>query len=354
MAIGFTSAIADFDQKQFDCLDRTAGFPSSYSRLRQKELDPRWISRYLGWFDDNMLRAAIPFYLSRMKSWPDTAYDPRSWGLPDGISEECSPGASLMVGGCGERRTGLHLDAEARTPGQLRRLLVELARLAADEGWCLAFPYIYADARNALAAATGDRIVWAELAREAHVFGLSDPEWESKLPRKVSKTLRRDRREIAAIPVTAGAAGGVVPWDEVYPWAAEWISRQHAIKGDPEIPEFVQFRYADLQENPEIEVLAFTAHSPGLRGVATSVIWRNEMEMCEIGFAGDNTEERLALYVSLGFHQPFQYAQARGIDHIRYGTTAETPKAARGAVFVDRYCGVLSMRETKLLAHGGS
>ncbi|MER6543880.1 hypothetical protein [Streptomyces sp. NPDC001250] len=347
MAMGFTSTIADFDQKQFDSLDRAAGFASSYSRLRQKESDARWLSRYLGWFDDHLLRAAIPVYRSRMKSWPDAAYDPLSWDLPNGVGDGCSPGASLVVGGCGDRRTGLHVDAEARTPGQLRGLLVELAGLAADEDRCLVFPYMYNDARNALAAATSDRIVWARLGREAHVFGLSDPQWETRLPSKVRNTLRRDQRKIAAVPMTVGAAS----WDEVHFWAAELISSHMAGKGHQEMPEFVSFRYSDL-ECSDVDLMAFTAQSAGLRGVQTILLWQDELEVYEVGLTGDDSDERFALYVNLVFHLPFQYARSRGIDHIRLGSKAETPKAARGAIFEDYYGGILTMEETKRLARG--
>jgi hypothetical protein len=346
MAIGVTSSIVDFDRKQFDALDRTAGFASSYARLRQRERDPRWISRYLGWTEDGRLKAAIPVYRPRMSSWPDRAYDPRSWGVP---ADGCSPEAVLLVGGCGDRRTGLHVDAEAKSPCPLGGLVAEVARLAADEDRCLAFPYVHAEARDALAAATGDRIVWAELAREGYVTGLSDPDWEASLPRKVRHTLRRDRRRIADVPVAAGPADGV-PWDEVRAWAADLISRQHDAKNDPEPAEFVDFRYADLQENADLDVFAFTARSPRLRGVSTVVVWEDEMEVCEIGLPGDNSEERLAVYVSACFHQPFQYAQGRGIDRIRFGWTSKAPKAARGVVFSPYFGGILGMDDTKQLA----
>jgi hypothetical protein len=349
MGIDFTSAIADFDQELFDSLDRTAGFASSHSRLGQKELDARWVSRYVGWSDGQVLRAVIPVYRSRMTSWPDAAYDPRSWRLPDGVGDECPPGAALMVGGCGDRRTGLHTDAEARTPGQLRRLLAELAELAADEGRCLVFPYMYTDAKDALAAATDDRIVWAQLGREAHMFGLSDSQWQSKLPRKVRNTLRRDKSRIAAVPMTVREAS----WDEVHSSAVELISLHNAKKGQQELPEFVSFRYSDLQCS-DVELVAFTVQSATVRGVATILLWRDEMEGYEIALTGDDSDERFALYVNLAFHVPFQLAQDRGIDHIRFGSGAETPKAARGVVFRDYYGGVLSMDETKRLASSRS
>ncbi|MFE7275924.1 hypothetical protein [Streptomyces sp. NPDC057623] len=350
MAMGFTSGIADFDQKQFDALDTTAGAASSYSRLRQLEQDARWTGRYLGQFDGDEVRAAIPVYRYRMRSWPDPSYDPRSWGLPGGIADECSPRASLMVGGCIDRRTGFHVDAETRTPGKLRKLLVEIARYAADEDMCLTFPYMYADAKSALAAATDDRVIWAELAREAHLLGLSDPGWESTLSSKTRYRLRQDQRRIAAVPMTVGEES----WDEVDAWASGLIAEHNSGKGAHEHPEFVSFRYSGWQDNPDIGLMAFTARTADLRGVETILLWGNELEVYEIALTGEESDERFALYLNLLFHLPIQYARARGIDHIRLGSKTETPKALRGAVFENLYGGVLSRAETKRLAHSGS
>ncbi len=350
MAIGFTSTIADFDQKQFDALDSTAGAASSYSRLLQQEQDARWTCRYLGWFDGDQVRAAIPVYRYRMRSWPDPSYAPHSWGLPDGIADEYSPRTSLMVGGCIDRRTGFHVDAEARTPHELQRLLVEIAKHAADEDLSLTFPYMYADAKRALAAATGDRIVWAELGREAHLFGLSDPDWESRLSSRVRYRLRQDQRKIAAVPMTVGEES----WDDVDAWASELIAHHNSAKGAHEHSEFVSFRYSGWQDNPDIGLMAFTAQSAGLRGVETILLWDNELEVYEVGISGEESDERFALYLNLLFHLPIQYARTRGIDHIRLGSKTETPKALRGAAFENLYGGVLSRAETKRLASSGS
>ncbi|MER5570654.1 hypothetical protein ABT083_31365 [Streptomyces goshikiensis] len=350
MAMGFTSAIGDFDQKEFDSLDTTAGIASSYHRLRQKEQDARWLTSYLGWFEEDRMRAAVPVYRCRTQSWPDKLYDPRSWNLLGDAGGGCSPGNSLLVGGCADRRTGFHVDAVARTPARLRSLLVELARHAVDEGRSLVFPYMYTDARNALSAATEDTIVWAALERESHIFGLSDPQWESTLPSKVRNTLRRDQRKIADVPMTVSEA----PWCEIETWAAELIAEHNSLKGEPDRSEFVSFRYFDWQQNPAVDLMALTAQSPGLRGVQTVLLWEDEMEVYEVGLPGEDSDERFALYVNLLFHLPIQYARSRGIDHIRLGLRAETPKAARGAVFEDLHCGVLGPAETKRLARGVS
>ncbi|MGW8366691.1 hypothetical protein ACWGK1_39905 [Streptomyces wedmorensis] len=350
MGIDFTSDIADFDRKRFDALDTTAGAASSFSRLRQHQEDGRWISRYLGWRDGEELRAVVPLYRSRMRAWADPSYDPRSWGLPDGVGDACSPGTSLLVGGCADRRTGFHVDEETRAPGRLRKLLVEAARFAADEDRCLVFPYVYGTARTALDAATEGAVVWAELGREAHLFGLADPAWESGLPSKVRYRLRRDQRTIAGASMTDGEAS----WDEVGSWAAELISEHNAAKGQRELAEFVGFRLSTWAENPDVDVMVFTAEAGGRRGVQTILLWGDELEVYEIGLPAEEGDERLALYLDLLFHLPIRYARARGIDHIRLGSKAETAKARRGGVFEPLYGGVLGVAETRRLARGGS
>ncbi|MFD0424273.1 hypothetical protein [Streptomyces parvus] len=350
MAMGFTAGIADFDQKQFDALDVRAGAASSYGRLRQHEEDRRWAARYLGWVEGEVLRAVVPVYRHRMRSWADPSYDPRAWGLPDGVSDEFTPATSLLVGGCLDRRTGLHVEAGARTPGELRRILVELARLAADEDRGLVFPYLYEDARDALAAATEDRVVWAELGREAHLYGLADPTWEQALPSRVRYRLRRDRRAIADVPMTVAEAS----WDDVDAWASPLIADHNAAKGQREPAEFVSFRFSRWQENPDVRLLAFTAESAGLRGVQSALLWGDELELYEIGLAGEESDERLALYLNLLFHQPIRYARSLGIDHLRLGSKAETAKGRRGGVFTTLHGGVLSRAETRRLARVGS
>lgn len=350
MELSVTSTIAEVDRRQFDSLDRSAGFPSSYGRLLQQEHDPRWVARYLVGADGNRLRAVVPVYRSRMTSWPDAAYDPRTWGLPDGRGNQCTPEATLLVGGCAGRRTGLHVDAVDGTD-TMRRLLVELATLAADEDRCLGFPHISAEARDALIAAGADHTVWTDPTREAHVAGLSDPAWESHLRKRVRQNLRDDRRLVETFAVTEKPEGGA-PWDEVRSWAAELISQQHDAKGNPEPPEFVDFRYSELQENPDLEVVAFVAEAPGLRGVTTAVVWDGEMEVCEVGLPGEHGKVRLGVYLSVLFRQPFRYAQAHAIDRIRYGRTSESSKAGRGAEFTQWYSGVLDQEETRRLARG--
>lgn len=346
MTIGFTSSVADFDQKQFDGLDVTAGIASSYDRLRQRERDARWSVRYVGWTEDDLLKAAIPVYQCRTQVWPDEAYDPRTWNLPDNAGDEGSPASSLLVGGCSERRSGLHVDTQAGSPDHLRSVLVEVAGIAADENRCLVFPFHYTDARNALAAATDDRIVWTQLSREARLVGLSDAQWESKLPAKVRYELRRDRRRIEAFPMKIEET----TWGEVQSWAADLIAAHNIRLGMHDGPDFVRFRHAEWQRNHAVEVKAFTAEVGELRGVLMCFVWGNEIEAYEIGISGEQSFERHALYINLLFHAPLEYARSRGLDQFRLGTKAETPKASRGAVFADLHGGVLSIAETRRLA----
>lgn len=341
------STIADFDQRQFDLLDRKPGFPSSHSRLRQMEQDGRWVVRYLGRRDGSRLRAAIPLARCRAYSWPDDSYDPCSWNLPSAIADECSPGTALLVGGYCDRRSGLHVAAEDRTPDRLRSLLVEAAKVAADEGRCLVFPYVYAEVKQALSEAAHDRIAWAGLAREAHIHGICDPDWESRLPRDSRHTLRRDRRRIAATAFTAQE----VPWDEASPWAAEMIARHNARKGRPELPEFVSLRYGDLQGLPDVDLVAVSGGAADMRCIQTYVLREDEVEVYEIALTGEDSAERLALYTHFTLHLPISYARSRAIDHIRLGFGSEAAKTARGATLEELYGGVLSVAETKRLAY---
>jgi hypothetical protein len=254
-----------------------------------------------------------------------------------------------MVGGCLDRRTGLHVDAEGRTPRDLRELLVRIAKVAADEDLCLTFPFVYSDVKDALAAATDGRIVWSQLAREAHFFGLSDVQWESTLKQKARNSLRHDRSMIASVPMVVKRIAS----DEVEPWVFELIAHQNSRKGEYELSEFVDYRYSVWQENPDIDLMVFTAELPDLRGVSTMLFSQDEIEVYEVGLTGDESNERLAVYLNLLFHLPIQYAKARGIDHIRLGSRAEYSKAARGAVFRELHGGMLSNAETKRLARRG-
>src|SRR6185437_9953709 len=126
-------------------------------------------------------------------SWPDPVYDPAGWPLPAADTEDCEAGGCLLVGGNADLLTGFPVDPALAEPEPLRALLTAIARLAADEGRGLAFPFCYSTARQAIDRASNGSIRWALLGREARLEGLDDPGWENRLSRPARYNLRHDR-----------------------------------------------------------------------------------------------------------------------------------------------------------------
>lgn len=348
MQIAVVDRIDDIPAADFDRLDRSAGAAGSYQRTRQRQADGRWRCRYLRATDDGRLTALIPLYTAAGDSWPDPAYDPGSWPLPAGAAGGCVASRCLLVGSYADLRTGLPVEAGRRGCRELRDLLEPIARLAAAEDRCLVFPYLFGDARHALDKASDGNIDWALLGREAQLRGISEPGWESRLPRPVRYNLRHDRSLIAA----AGVRSSVHPWAEVEQQASEFIAKHNAGKGRFDHPEFVKLRNRQWDACPDVELLVFAAHSGPVSGFVTGLVWRDQLEIYEIGLRGEPGKQRLAGYLDLVFRQPLELARARGLTDIRLGPAAERIKAGRGAVFENLYGGVLHARDTELLAGG--
>ena len=344
--------IAATGPEQFDALDTTAGAAACYQRLRQRQADGRWSSHYLRATENGRLTAAIPVYAYRGKAWPSHYYDAATWQLPGGVRDDLVPGRCLLVGGCSDGRSSLHV--RCGTGGRhplhpLRRLVAELASFAADRDRCLVFPYLYAGARAALTEATGDRIAWTLLRREAHLRGVADAGWERSLGSKVNGVLRRDRRLIAAACLDRSTHA----WPEVEDQAAELVAAHNVRQGDPDHPEFVRLRYAEWQQCEGVELVVFRAAAGDVRGVLTALVWQDELELCEIGLTGGEGPRRLAAYLDLVFHRPLAFVRSRGLRAIRAGSAAEVPKRSRGAVFEDLYGCVLDLARTRELARTG-
>lgn len=346
---GGTALVADLDDvgpAEFDALDPTAGAAGSYHRLRQREADGRWSAGYLRAREGGRLTAAIPVYALRGRSWPSHHYDPAGWPLPEPVRAGLTPASCLLVGGCADGRSGLH----ARVPAdRLGRLVAELAGHAAAQDRCLVFPFLSGAARAALDAATGDRVVWAPLLREAHLPGVTDPGWERSLGSRPRGVLRRDRRLIDA----AGLTGSVHGWAELADEAGAMVAAHNVRLGEPDHPEFARMRYDEWHECPGVEVLVLRVAGAGVAGLLVALAWRDELELCEIGLTGEPGPRRLAAYLDLVFHRPIALARERGLRHLRIGTAAEVPKRSRGAVFTERYGGVLDREQTRRLAGAG-
>ncbi|HET6210823.1 MAG TPA: hypothetical protein VFD94_10595, partial [Jatrophihabitans sp.] len=208
MEIAVIDSIAEVSVADFERLDATAGAVGSYQRISQREADGRWRARYLRCLDGDRLAALIPLYTAHGSSWPDPVYDPAGWPLPAADTEDCTAGSCLLVGSNTDLLTGLPLTAALCEPGSLRQVLVAIARVAADEGRCVAFPFNYQQARQLLDQAADGAIRWALLGREARLQGVAEPGWEAGLCRPARYNLRHDRALIEA----AGIRSTIVDW----------------------------------------------------------------------------------------------------------------------------------------------
>ena len=346
MDIDVVDSLDDVDADAFDRLDSSAGAAGCYERTRQREADGRWRSRYLRAMDRGRLAAVVPLYTATGGTWPDPAYDPGTWGLPDGAAGDCAVERSLLVGGYADLRTGLPVDADLLDGPGLRGLLAPIARLAAAEDRCLVFPYVYPRARRALDRACDGAIAWTVLGREAHIRGVSEPGWEAAQRKPVRYNLRHDRALIAE----AGLRVGILSWPQAEKPASQLIAEHNLRKGRPDHPEFVRMRNQQWDSCASVEFTVFAGRAGPAAGFVTGWVWRDELEIYEIGLRGEEGPQRFALYLDLVFHQPIRFAQERGLRGIRLGPAAERAKAGRGADFEDLYGGVLNARETRRLA----
>jgi len=338
--------IGEIAPYEFDALDPASGAVACYGRLKQREADQRWRASYLRAIGDGFLQAVIPVYTCRSMRWPDPAYDFTAWPLYGEMPDLGGVESALLVGGCLDRRSNLHIRRDRVTASTLHRLTVQLARLAAADDRFLIFPYVYGDTKDDLSEATGNSIVWAALSREARLYGVSDPDWERAQGSRISGVLRHDRRLIAS----ARVQGSVRSWPEAGERASRLVAEHNSRKGGPDHPEFVWFRYSEWQQCEGVELVVFESSASGVSGALIALIWNDELELCEIGLTGADSQFRLAVYLDLLFHRPLTFARSRNLRNIRLGYAAELPKKSRGAVFEVLYGGVLHRTCTRRIA----
>jgi hypothetical protein len=335
--------------------DSSAGAAGTRARLLDVEGDGRWRRRYVAAdftgraepTEDQAgtmtLAGLLPVYWPVGRAWPDPAYAPAGWPIPGLPADQIPAARCLLVGGVYDRRTALHLPED--DPILARRAIREAARLAVDSGRCLVFPFFYSRSRRILDAATDGRIRWTVLEHEAR---FDDVQRADGRGARVRGVLRRDRRLIEQ----AGTVASVVPWHDAAGPAAVLIADHNRRMGEPDDPEFVRMRYEQWSACDEVQVVVFDVRAEALHGVLTALVWRDSLELLEIGLPESDDPVRLALYLDLVFHRPFAYARRNRLATIRAGTAARTPKASRGATFEPLHGGVLDTANTSRLAHG--
>lgn len=336
------SDISDIPAANFDSLDSTAGAAGCYHRVRQWQADGRWQVRYVSGVVDGRFVAGVPIINSSGRNWPDARYHPAHWGMtPESLSAE----QIMLVGGCADLRSNLQICDGKRWQAIPGEVVLHIARIAAAEGRCLVFPYISGPAVKRLTAAAGGQISWRPVAREAHFDGVLEPDHESKSGSRIRGVWRRDRKLLARTDLHTW----VTAWPEAAAEASGLIATHNSRKGQVDHAEFVRMRHDQWDECEQVELIVFGAECPGVRGMMSAFIWRDELELYEIGLTGSEGPHRLAAYISLLFHQPLALARERGLRRIRAGTGAETPKSSRGAAFTDLHAGLLDVQRTRML-----
>lgn len=341
MRIEFVTGIDAIDAQEFDRLDpgAEAGAAACFGWTALREQDGRWHTRYLSCTEGDRLLAFVPCYTPRGDRWPDPAYDPSGWGLPGG--------GVLTVGGHSDLRTGFPVSTAARDPARIRLLVRALARAAADEDRGLAFPYIYEPTRALIAQACDGAALWTPLGLEGHLRGdVSRPDWADGLGRYHRRNLRKDVELIDEAKVRTE----VRSWPEVEDRAAKLIAQHNNDKGRFDHEEFVKLRARRWESCPGVEYLTFVADCGPVTGYVTACVWREELDLHEIGLSGEAGTERKAAYLELLIHAPLRFARERGLRSIRLGAAATAVKKGRGAVFDQLYGGVLDVHATRRLA----
>jgi hypothetical protein len=320
-----------FDAQEFDRLDATCGPVGSHSRLLQLERDHRWSTEYLCAHEGGLLIAAVPLYRLKKGAWPDSSYDPATWGL----DQPLPPGEVTVVGGRSGLSSTLHVAREIAGSRRHIRLIEEL--LVREPRRSLLLPFLTECQLRPWQGVLGTRLKHITLGGDAR-FDRTLPGLPP-LPRKVRQTLSRDQR----MAQKYGVESEVKTWSEVRSFAAGLIADSNRAHGLADAEQLVDFRVRQWEACPDVSVVVFTARARREQGVLVAVVWRNWIDLQEMGLTGAPGDLRRTLYAQLLFHLPAQLARRLGdTRHIRAGLKAELPKAIRGAYFIPLIGGAFS------------
>jgi hypothetical protein len=316
------ASLRDLDGQEFDRLDTSCGPAGSHARLVQLERDRRWSAEYLCAYEGGTLLAAVPLYRLRKGAWPDPSYDPAALGL----DQPLAPADITVVGGRSGLLSTLHVASEIVGSRRHIRLIEEL--LAREPRRSLLLPFLTEDQQRPWKEILGARLRHEVLGADAR---FDRPLAGAELPRKVRQTLARDQRRAESY----GVESAVTTWSEVRASAAGLIAANNQAYGLPDAEQLVDFRIRQWEACEGVRVVVLTAKAHGEHGLTVGVIWRDWMDLQEMGLTGAPGDLRRTLYAQLLFHLPVRLARSHGgVRHIRAGLKAEQPKAIRGASFV--------------------
>jgi hypothetical protein len=325
LAVTVADALDEVGADELFALDGTLGALGSRGRLVQHTGDPRWEASYVVARDDGRLVAAVPLFLGHGEQWSDQIHQPADWGNPGAPVQE----NSALVGGRLEIRGSLRCDDE---PDVLRA--VGDACREKLSGREVFFGY-FDERQRRLAEAMFGPVQWLveyedfDYPREVVLGDLAD------VPRNVRQSIRAGERKVAQL----GIETAVVPWTEYEGGGCDLIAAQNQRKGVVDHAALVAYRLDQWRECDDVSVYVAHAGTGEEEGAVSLLVYRDEIEVYEVGLPDGNGPSRRTLYSCLTFDAPRRLAQELSLTKVRAGLGAAKPKRIRGAQAVARACG---------------
>ncbi|WP_424186813.1 hypothetical protein ACOBQX_02985 [Actinokineospora sp. G85] len=320
-------SLEDLGADEFHALDDTVGALGSRGRLMQHTGDPRWEARYVVALDGDRLVAAVPIFLGHGDQWSDQIHFPADWGYDGPLAQE----KSALVGGRLEIRGSLRC---VDSPDVLRAVSEVCRSQVVGREVFLG----YLDPRQQrLAEALFGPVRWTvqyedfDYPRPVVLGPLAD------LRREVRQAIRHGERKIAEFGVSAS----VVPWSEYTGTGCDLIAAQNKRKGMTDHGALVRYRLDQWAACEEVSVFIVHATMGDEEGAVSLLVYRDEVEVYEVGLPEGDGAARRTLYTCLTFDEPRRLAREHGYRKIRAGLGAGVPKKIRGAQPTLRGCGVV-------------
>jgi hypothetical protein len=316
----------------FDDLDHDLGPGGSCGRLLALEGDRRWVVEYHKFSSGGEPAAVVPVYRRRPRSWPNSFFTP-DFGDAAGVpgTDEC-----LLVGGRDGLNPSFHVREQMRTPEVYSEIVAAIVGSCGQKIRYLYFPCFRKselDLIGASAAVSLRRVPIGEDARLDRLFG----DWDKDLRTRHRKTLRRDVVAAERLGVRTAACS----WREGREVAVPLIVEHNQRMGNVDRPDLVDFRIRQWEGQDGVRVLVYKAWTRSVMGVLAATVWRDWMELREIGMSVGDGEERRCVYAQLIAHLPVETGREMGLRRLGAGFSARRPKAQRGAFFLEVESGLL-------------
>jgi hypothetical protein len=300
--------------------------------LRWAARDRRWTSTFAVARLGSQPVGLLPMYRRKGPAFPARFLNPAE------VAPEIFPGGVtanqyVLIGGMAEMVSGSAISCllPADMTGTVKRNLVDEAyRWTAAHDFVGAALYVR---QHELTAYVGDFGLGrcCQAVDEFSVLKLPGGGWEgylASLDHKRRSVVKRDMKQLHQLDLVMRVSEATKVIEEAAPLV--WnIKNRHGI---PDHIVLVEDRLGDWAANPVGERVAFTVHDSAgqLLAVSFGCLYRNVLEMCEIGLLNDSTIRQL-VYAEVLLYAPIRMASAAGGTEISLGLGSVIPKKLRGA-----------------------